>query len=467
MRIGGTGTLPANYSTNTFGATSAVEYYGAAQNIGTGVTYGHLTVSGTGAKTSAANVTVAGNLTLNQNILQTSGALTMTSTTPTNVSGTGEVQGAVRRNHNFTAGVNYLLNRSDVYISTATTAGTDITLAMSVNTDPTSPPTSKYVKRKYALTPTNAGNLQAIQLYYATGEPQGGVTESKLGVRGYNGSSWSKIVNTGQSRTAGSNLVTYSGLSNSLTGVQELGLFIINFVSTANGANLSTNGGWDENAQPDATDDALVAHTGVVTGSSAVNVGTLTINASCDLSTDGSGALTVATSTAVNGTMNVTTTNTNLAAITVGSGGQVTVSSGRTLSGTSLTNNSGAASTFTGNVSLTSLMNNGTGALNFNGSGSSVTGAVTNTAGATISVGGTLSMMTSSALSLSSSGNITVTGASAILNVGTSGVASNLTMSSTSTLTIDNAAGQLNVFGSLEFGATATLSNIGTINVGE
>jgi hypothetical protein len=467
LRIGGTGTLPANYATNTFGATSTVEYYGAAQNIGTGVTYGNLTVSGTGAKTSAANVTVAGNLTLNQNILQTSGALTMTSTVATNVTGTGEVQGAIRRFHDFTAGQNYRFNRADVYIGTATTSGTDITLSMLPTTDPTSPATTKYVQRKYSLTPAVAGNLQTIQLYYAAGEPQGGVTESKLGLRGYNGSTWSKINYAGQTRTSGSNLVTYSGLNNSLAGIQELGLYGINFVSSAPNANLSMDGGWDENAQPDANDDALVAHTGVVTGATAVNVGTLTINAGSDLSTSGAGALAVATSTAINGTMNVTTTNTNLGAITIGSGAQLTVNSGRTLSGTSMTNNSSVASTFTGNVSISSLVNNGAGTLNFDGSNSTITGAVSNGAGATISVAGTLSMMTSSALTLTSNGNITLDGASAVLNVGASGIASNLTMSGTSTLTLNNASAQLNVFGNLTLGSTMTLSNIGTINVGE
>jgi hypothetical protein len=286
-------------------------------------------------------------------------------------------------------------------------------------------------------------------------------------LRGYGGASWAKITFAGQTRSSGSNLMTYSGLSNSLSGVQELGMYGVTFVSMAIGVDLSTSGGWDENTQPDATDDAIVAHTGVVTGASAVNVGTLTINAGSDLSTNGVGALTVSTSTAVNGTANITTTNANLAAITVGSSGQVSVNSGRTLTGTSLTNNSSTTSTFTGNVSLTSLANNGTGTLNFNGNGSSITGAATNAAGATMSISGTLSMMTSSALSLSSDGNITLNGASAVLNVGTTGIASNLTMSGTSTLTINSATGQLNVFGNLDLGASVTLSNIGTINVGE
>jgi len=311
------------------------------------------------------------------------------------------------------------------------------------------------------------GNLEAIQLYYANGELQGGIAESKIGLRAYNGTNWTKITNPGMTRSSGGNYVTYSGLNNSLAGVQELGMFGISFVTAANNANISTPAGWDENQMPDNTDDATIAHTGVVTGANPVSVATLTINEGSDLSTNGTGALSVALSTQVNGMLSITNTDANLADITIGSNGSISVSSGRTLTGGSLTNNSSSASTFTGNVSLTSLVNNGTGALSFNGNNSSITGAVSNNAGATISVAGLLSIMTSSPLTLESYGNITITGANGILNVGKSGVESSLKMSGTSTLKLDNASAQLNVYGNLELGANATLDNIGVITIGE
>jgi hypothetical protein len=467
------GDIAANPGTLTLASTSTTTYDGAAQNLATGVTYGNLVAGGTGAKTGAANLAVAGNLTLTQNILQTSGALTMTSTTASNVSGAGEISGAVRRFHTFTTGSNYMFNRTDVYIGTATLAASDITLNMTLATDPSGTlPSTKYVKRNYAIIATNAGLLQSIRLAYAPGELQGSIADTKIGLRSYSGGTWSKVTNAGQTRSSGggNNYMTYSGLSNTLaTG--EFGMFGIDFRSAAASANISLAAGYDENALPDNTDDVIIAHTGVVTGAVAVSVGTLTVNTGSDLTTNNSaGTLTVATSTAVNGTLNVTTANANLAAITVGSGGIVSVGSGRTLSGTSYTNNSSATSTFTGNVSLASLAHNGNGGagtLNFNGSGSTISGAVTNATGTTISVGGTLSMMTSSALSLSSAGNITVNGASGILNVGQSGTASNLTMSGTSTLTLNNATSQLNVYGNLELGATSSVSNIGIITIGE
>lgn len=460
------GDIATNPGTLSFAAASTVTYDGAAQNLATGVIYGNLVAGGSAAKTANGNLTVAGNLTLNQNINQTSGALTLTSTTAANVLGTGEVIGAVRRNHNFTSGQNYRFNRADVYIGTATTAGSDITLTMSPATDPTNPASTKYVQRRYALTPATMGNLESIQLHYEAGELQGGITEAKIGLRAYNGTSWSKVTNPGMTRTSGSNVMTYSGLNNSLAGMTELGMYGITFVTVANNADISTAAGWDENAVPDATDDATIAHTGVVTGASPVSVATLTVNAGADLTTNNAaGSLTAATSTTVNGTLNVNLANANLGAITVGSTGALSVASGRTLTGTSLTYASSNASTFTGDVALTSLNNTGTGGLVFNGSNSTISDAVTNASGASITVGGTLNVLTSAPATFTNDGALTISGATGVLNVGATGVASNLTVNGT--LTLDNASSQLNVYGDLEFGSSATLNNSGIITVGE
>ena len=64
LKIGGTGTFPINYLTRTIGATSTVEYNGTNQAVPS-VGYGHLILSGTGTKTTAAAATtVSGNLTV-------------------------------------------------------------------------------------------------------------------------------------------------------------------------------------------------------------------------------------------------------------------------------------------------------------------------------------------------------------------------------------------------------------------
>ena len=56
LKIGGTGTFPANYATHSLASTSTVEYSGAAQTV-TAESYGHLALSGSSGavtKTSAA-----------------------------------------------------------------------------------------------------------------------------------------------------------------------------------------------------------------------------------------------------------------------------------------------------------------------------------------------------------------------------------------------------------------------------
>jgi hypothetical protein len=63
LKIGGTGSFPANYATRSLGATSTVEYGGTTQTV-SGEAYGHLVISGSGTKTLAANATVGGNLTV-------------------------------------------------------------------------------------------------------------------------------------------------------------------------------------------------------------------------------------------------------------------------------------------------------------------------------------------------------------------------------------------------------------------
>jgi hypothetical protein len=68
LRIGGTGTLPSNYSTHSIGATSTIEYYGTAQTVAvlnSSQNYGNLILSGSGTKTLAGTGNVAGDLTIN------------------------------------------------------------------------------------------------------------------------------------------------------------------------------------------------------------------------------------------------------------------------------------------------------------------------------------------------------------------------------------------------------------------
>ncbi|MGC2047391.1 MAG: hypothetical protein WA635_02100 [Gallionella sp.] len=92
LKIGGTNTFPSNYTTRTLGATSTVEYSGTNQSV-SAETYGNLTISGSGTKTAAGDITVGSTLSLTAGTFAV-GANTLTlngptiAGTPTNLSTT-------------------------------------------------------------------------------------------------------------------------------------------------------------------------------------------------------------------------------------------------------------------------------------------------------------------------------------------------------------------------------------------
>ena len=75
LKIGGTNTLPSNYSAHSIGATSTIEYSGSNQTVATlnsSQKYGNLTISGSGTKTLQGAIGVATNLTINAGTLDVS-----------------------------------------------------------------------------------------------------------------------------------------------------------------------------------------------------------------------------------------------------------------------------------------------------------------------------------------------------------------------------------------------------------
>jgi hypothetical protein len=100
LRIGGTNTFPSNYTTNTLNATSTVEYYGTTQTVGA-LTYGNLTISGSGVKTLAGTTSIAGNLTVSAGTCDLSsytanrsaagGTLTVSNGATLKIGGTGTI----------------------------------------------------------------------------------------------------------------------------------------------------------------------------------------------------------------------------------------------------------------------------------------------------------------------------------------------------------------------------------------
>ena len=64
LRIGGAANFPANYGTNTIGASSTVEYYLTGAQSVSAKAYGNLILSGSGAKSVVTSTSVAGNLSI-------------------------------------------------------------------------------------------------------------------------------------------------------------------------------------------------------------------------------------------------------------------------------------------------------------------------------------------------------------------------------------------------------------------
>jgi hypothetical protein len=88
LKIGGTGTLPSNYSTHSIGATSTVEYAGTTTNVAalnSSQSYGNLTISGTGV-VGSSSFAVVGTFTVNSDGAFTPAAANV-------ISGTGTLTG--------------------------------------------------------------------------------------------------------------------------------------------------------------------------------------------------------------------------------------------------------------------------------------------------------------------------------------------------------------------------------------
>ena len=67
LKIGGTGTLPSNYSTHSMASTSTVEYDGSVQTVAalnSSQNYGNLVISGSATKCLGGNIGIAGDLTI-------------------------------------------------------------------------------------------------------------------------------------------------------------------------------------------------------------------------------------------------------------------------------------------------------------------------------------------------------------------------------------------------------------------
>jgi len=207
LKIGGTNTLPSNYSTHSIGATSTVEYSGTDQTLAllnSSQDYGHLTISGSGTKTLAGSENVVGTLTFTSGTITTGGNTLYLTSNGTVARTSGHVIGNFKKNialgaTSKTFEVGDAGNYTPAFVSFAsvTTAG-DLTASV-VSGDHANIGTStinaaKSVNRNWTL--TNSGivfTTYDATFTFVAGVPvdlDAGATTSAFIVGKYSGGSW-------------------------------------------------------------------------------------------------------------------------------------------------------------------------------------------------------------------------------------------------------------------------------------
>ena len=310
----------------SFAPPSTVTFNGASQVVPS-VTYGNLTLGGTGTASSPASFAVAGNLILNQDLNMFTGGGTLSfANEPSTVTGTYEVIGAVSRTHDFAISTPYAFNRQEVTASFAALQAADMTITMQPGISP-SGVGANYVQRKYGVSSSAvlSTNNMDLKLYYTDTERQGtAVTaEARMGIRGYDGITLSKYsTNVGAyTRVDGvTNTIALTKLNVGLGSIQEFALVPITYATIASGP-WTTTGTWGSTLDdiPTATDDATIGASHTIAVPTVSTIANLTIASTGGLSVNGA----------------------NFTATSINNSGNLSVSVDRTLliNGGDLTNN--------------------------------------------------------------------------------------------------------------------------------
>lgn len=384
LLIGGTGTYPSNYSTSTLSATSTVNYFGSNQIVKGAVTYGNLTISGSGTKTLDANVAgIAGNVTVSAGIFDLSTftcnrsantvSFTLSSGTTLRIGGTSTT---------FPSGFStYTLTGSSVeyYGTTQTIAAvpyndvlisgsaTNVAAAVSINGNVVVSGTGNYNLGTANATHTIAGTLtvSGTLAYGSSGNQTLTVTGNLLGAGVLNMNfTGTKVLNLGGADnsafggtfTAGSGTVTYTrvgdqvlfaGAYNTLSFTNSgnrtlpgLSSVIQNFTVPAgitlnlNGFNFTASGTFTATGTTSVPASSTLSTTGAITvggqlnvsgtGSTLTSAGNITINSGAALSLGSSATLNMnGTTITNNGTFSAVGTAGNVATVTTSGAGYV------------------------------------------------------------------------------------------------------------------------------------------------
>jgi hypothetical protein len=243
LRVGGANSMPANFGAYTLNATSTVEFYGSTQTVDA-LTYGNLTLSGSGPKSTASGATtttVAGIFALASGITyeQAAGATSTLTLNGTTNSNAGTLGSTANPFNTINVGAGALLtNNNTVNVSTALngtgtlTQGTNATLRIGGTSGIST------------LTATATGNTVEYNGGAQSINPT--ATYYNLTLSGTNTKTLSAVAtaitgnwtNNGATLNAGTGTVTFNGSSAQTIGGTSATVFYNLTINNANGVSL-------------------------------------------------------------------------------------------------------------------------------------------------------------------------------------------------------------------------------------
>ncbi len=269
LKTGGTGTFPANYTTSSLASVSTVEYYGTNQTV-SAQSYGHLTLSSSGAATKtmpATALTLAGNLTSRTNAggasvsftagaaITVNGSVSLgAATTFTGSTFSHSVGGNWTNNGTFTGSTSTLTMNGVNAIMAGAGANNFFHLIIARSGITADANTSLNVAGDFSTTGAgtfthNPGGTGAVTMSGAGKSISGsGITFSKLTISGSTGTgasfSGADDLTVSGSLTASAGTITLSGAGKKIAGAGTIafsGLSVPGSVTTTNSFSLAGN----------------------------------------------------------------------------------------------------------------------------------------------------------------------------------------------------------------------------------
>ncbi|MFI5253638.1 MAG: beta strand repeat-containing protein, partial [Bacteroidota bacterium] len=472
LTIGGTNTIPSNFTTHTFNATSTINYSGTAQSVssenyagnltlsgsgtktlqaGTTTIGGGLTLSGTATATTAANLAITGALTVGSGTSLTIAGFTLGVTGATSVTGTLAFSSATGTK-TFTGDV--VINGGGAWTETAAPAFSFAGNLQNNGTFTSNTGVHTFIGAAKTFSGTNAISIPSVTItgtYTNNGiltvatalAGAGGLTQGAAATDTLNLGGTSTI--TSLTATGAGNTVNYNGAGQTVFGINYYNLTLSGSgTKVLQAATITISGNLTLSGTAVATTVANLA----ITGNLTVGTGTTFTVAGFNITVTGTTSVTgTLTHSSATGTKTYT--------------GNVIINSG----GIWNDNAAAVAISFAGNLQNDGTMNAGTGVHTFTGaaktfSGASAISIPSVTISGTYTNDGTLTVNTA----LAGAGGLTQgASASSILNLGGSFAITSLTATGAgNTVNYTGAAQTIRVISYYNL----TLSGSGSVTIG-